>query len=167
MFFKGNSIIALIHKGGLSMKLAKGCVIGFMMVIMSVVNCFAATNWLFVYENDENGNRVSGSLSDLVSYVKSGADVKAVIYSSDPNLGYHSLIAGIVGVKSDSSVVYMQANYRRLEFDANYNIVLDQNNQSSDLIKTDGSRTVGNHQLQNNTTNKSTTYWKVKWYVNY
>ena len=40
-----------------------------------------STAWKMVYENDKDGNAISGSLTDLISAIKKGADVKVVTAS--------------------------------------------------------------------------------------
>ncbi|MBI5142377.1 MAG: hypothetical protein HZA20_09350 [Nitrospirae bacterium] len=49
---------------------------------------YAARSWEFVYQHDENGNPVSGSLSDLIGAIDDGAEVRVVHCNQQSNGNY-------------------------------------------------------------------------------
>lgn len=127
---------------------------------------FAGTinNWEFVYENDEYGNAVNGSIADLANAVKAGADVK-IIVQVDNTTGSHAYTGNIAGATNNDSLVYMQHVVRSQYIDSNGTPRLIASEIGVSIYRTDGVRELNVYSTTGALLRTSEQNTRIKWYI--
>lgn len=145
-------------------------VVGALILMLSVSGlAFAGTvtNWDFVYENDAQGQAVSGSWSALADAIEKGATVKVVFNYPTSTTFKSSVVANSALVDRSRNICYAQWNGNSMGDDNGDGIVtLRDNYIEYQLLRTDGNKeyllrtstgTVYSHGYENVV---------MKWYVN-
>lgn len=131
--------------------------VALLFVSFEPVQAGSITNWELVYDHDANGNTISGSFANLVSAIRSGADVQVV---------QHGPLADVL----------IKAQHVRVEPVANPTLVIaflsdfQTNTERTDVFrrlmvyKTNGVREITLQ--QNSGISNSTDNIAMSWYVN-
>ncbi len=130
----------------------------------NVVYAGSHVNWEFVYENDKNGNVVSGDINNLINAINQGADVKMLGYSI--TAGVYTVLSNVVGV-TPTNIVYVKHITYPSSADSNGIPYLIEDRKQVQLFRSDGKREILQYNLTGDTiTRHNTITHAMKWYVN-
>ncbi|MBN1186063.1 MAG: hypothetical protein JXB49_27525 [Bacteroidales bacterium] len=123
------------------------------------------SSWQLVYENNNEGEVINGSVADLIEAIKKGKELRVVTYNDEKQTGY-ATIAENIWIKN--GIVYMQ-NTTQISVQYNGDDLNFQDNAFHwyIIINTNGIRNmsrwyVGEHTPRGNDSDRVAAKWFVK-----
>ena len=138
------------------------------------VLCFSQDNWKLIYENDAQGNTVTGKLEDLISSIQNGEDIRIYFRMGRPTqpeiFVEHTTLVKFTTIMNSPNGQFVTAQIDPIvgqtpDFN-NKTVTLKENLEWSLIASTTGS----NDQMTRNTitgeiVNHSIRKWGTKWFV--